>query len=122
MTFTADYIEPTPSNSIASVVFANEDNPDEPTYLALTRATDIENSAYHFEVNDQSNSSYEGLASVKLSRKSLKLKLEEEKVKELDNTDFATIKVTFDADDETYEAIKEALQQVFKDFDIFKLA
>ncbi|MDX2005938.1 MAG: Imm10 family immunity protein [Meiothermus sp.] len=122
MQFAATYIEPTPSETLASLVLANEENPDEPAYLALTRATEFEDSAYHFEVNDQSNSSYEGLASVRLSRTSLVVKLEPDKAEELGNPDFATIKVEFDADDATFAAIKETLRQVFKGFDILKVA
>ncbi|MBX3037710.1 MAG: hypothetical protein KF758_12445 [Anaerolineales bacterium] len=114
MKFTASIIEPDVNEQVANLLFADpETNPDEPSVLMFSRAIDIPDSIYYFEINDQSNSSYGGLESVRVSRSRLEVKLKRELVEEFGNEDFGQIEIQFDADDEMYQVIVETLQKIF---------
>ena len=122
MKFTALVIEPDVNDITANLLFADPDtNPDEPSVLMFSRAIEFEDSAYYFEINDQSNSSYEGLESVQLSRTKLEVKVKREIVEKFGNEDFLNVEVQFDADDEMYQVILETLKTIFKGFDILEI-
>lgn len=122
MKFTASVIEPDVNEQVANLIFADpETNPDEPSVLMFSRAIDIPDSAYYFEINDQSNSSYGGLKSVRVSRNKLEVTLNQELVEEFGNEDFLNIEVQFDLDDEMYQVIIETLQKIFDGHDILKV-
>lgn len=113
MKFTAIYVEAT-TNSIANVMFADpETNPDEPSVLLFSRDVESPDSAYYFEVNDQSYSSYGGLTQVRLSRDSLEARLEHSLVQEFGDESFAQVQVEFDLDDATYQSVLETLRNIF---------
>ncbi|MBL8090686.1 MAG: hypothetical protein JNJ43_10180 [Anaerolineales bacterium] len=114
MKFTASIIEPSTNDRIANLLFADpETNPDEPSVLSFSRAIEFEDSAYYFEINDQSNSSYGGLESVQVSKNKLAVRLKRELVEKFGNEDFGQVEVEFDADDEMYQVIVETLQKIF---------
>ena len=122
MKFTAFIIEPDTNEQVANLIFADPDtNPDEPSVLMFSRAIDIPDSVYYFEINDQSNSSYEGLESVRLSRTKLEVKVKREIVEKFGNEDFLNIEVQFNADDEMYQVIVETLKTIFNGFDILEV-
>ena len=120
MKFTAIYVEPTRSDTIANVLFADpETNPDEPSVLLFSRSIEFDDSSYYFEINDQSYGKYGGLKSVKLTRDGLKVRLEAEVVEEFSNKDFAEVQVKFDIDDEMYEEVVQILKDIFAREEIF---
>jgi hypothetical protein len=122
MKFTASIIEPSTNNTTANLLFADpETNPDEPSVLMFSRAIEFEDSAYYFEINDQSNSSYGGLESVRVSRNRLEVKLKRELVEEFGNEDFSQIEVQFDVDDEMYQILVETLQKIFDGDSVLKI-
>lgn len=122
MKFTAFIFEPDINEQVANLIFADPDtNPDEPCVLMFSRAVDIPDSVYYFEINDQSNSSYGGLESVQVSRNRLEVKLKRELVEKFGNEDFATIEVEFDADEEMYSVIVETLQKIFDGHEVLKV-
>lgn len=122
MKFTASIIEPDTNERVANLLFADpETNPDEPSVLMFSRAIDIPNSAYYFEINDQSNSSYGGLESVRVSRNRLEVSLKRELVEEFGNEDFGQVEVEFDADDEMYHVILDTLQKIFEGSNILEV-
>ncbi len=124
MKFTAIYIEPYANTVTANVMFADpETNPDQPSVLSFSRPIEpgFENSAYYFEVNDQSYGSYEGLESVRISRNSLEVRLLPETVEKFGEEDFREIRVDFQVDDETYDNVLTQLKRIFKGFDIFQI-
>lgn len=122
MKFTASVIEPNTNEMIADLLFADPDtNPDEPSVLMFSRAIDIPDSDYYFEINDQSNSSYGGLESVQISRNKLEVRLNQELVEEFENEDFLNIEVQFDVDDEMYQIIIETLQRIFETANILDI-
>ena len=64
MKFTATYIEPHTNSVTANVLFADpETDPDQPSVLLFSRPIEpgFEDSAYYFDINDQSYGSYMGL-------------------------------------------------------------
>ena len=120
MKFTAIVVEPYTNSTTANVLFADpETNPDEPSVLSFSRPIEpgFEDSAYYFEINDQSYGSYMGLESVKLSRNSIEIKVEPGVVEKFGEADFAEVSVEFEADDETYQAILETLRRIFKGYE-----
>jgi hypothetical protein len=122
MKFTAFIIEPDVNKQAANLLFANPDtNPDEPSVLMFSRAIEFENSAYYFEVNDQSNSSYGGLESVQVSRNRLEVNLKRELVEKFGNEDFANIEIQFDVDNELYQVVLETLQRIFDGYDVLEV-
>lgn len=122
MKFTATVIEPDVNEQVANLLFADpETNPDEPSVLMFSRAVEFEDSDYYFEVNDQSNSSYGGLESVRVSRNRLEVKLKRELVEKFGDEDFGQIEVQFDVDDEMYQTVVETLQKIFETSNIFEI-
>ncbi|MBL8099025.1 MAG: hypothetical protein JNK81_07570 [Anaerolineales bacterium] len=122
MKFTAFIIEPDVNEQVANLLFADpETNPDEPSVLMFSRAIEFEDSVYYFEINDQSNSSYGGLESVRVSRNRLEVKLKRELVEEFGNEDFGQVEIQFDADDEMYQVIVETLQRIFESSDVLEV-
>jgi hypothetical protein len=122
MKFTASVVEPNTNNNIADLLFADpETNPDEPSVLMFSRAIDIPDSDYYFEINDQSNSSYGGLESVQVSRNKLEVTLKQELVEEFGNEDFLNIEVQFNVDDEMYQVIVETLHKIFDGHNILEV-
>ena len=117
MKFTASYIEPNTNSVTANVLFADpETDPDQPAVLSFSRPIEpgFEDSAYYFEINDQSYGSYMGLEFVKLSRNRIEIKVEPGVVEKFGEADFAEVSVEFDANDETYQAILETMRRIFK--------
>jgi hypothetical protein len=122
MKFIASIIETDTNNNIANLLFADpETDPDMPCVLSFSRAIDIEDSDYYFEVNDQSNSSYGGLEAVRLSRGKLEVKLAQELVDKFGEEDFLNIEAQFDLDDETFQRIVESLHKIFDGHDILEV-
>lgn len=122
MKFTAFVVEPDVNEQVATMFFADpETDPDEPFVLMLSRAIDIPDSAYYFEVNDQSNSSYGGLDSVRLSRTKLEVTVEAELVEKFGNEDFGQIEIEFDVDDEMYQVVVETMQMIFEGDDVLEI-
>ena len=114
MKFTATVIDPYTNSTTANMLFADpETNPDEPSVLSFSRAIEFKDSAYYFEINDQSNSSYGGLEFVRLSRNKLEVKLQQATVEKFGNENFTNIEVLFDIDDEMYKTLLETLQNIF---------
>jgi hypothetical protein len=119
MKFTATYIDAYANSTTANVMFADpETNPDQPSVLSFSRPIEpgFEDSAYYFEINDQSYGSYQGLTSVKLSRNGIEIQLEQEVVEKFGVEDFAEVTAQFDVDDAKYQAILEHMRRIFKDF------
>lgn len=117
MKFTASYIEPNTNSVTANVLFADpETDPDQPAVLSFSRPIEpgFEDSAYYFEINDQSYGSYMGLEFVKLSRNRIEIKVEPGVVEKFGEADFAEVSVEFDANDETYQAVLETMRRIFK--------
>jgi hypothetical protein len=120
MKFIATYIEPYTNSTTANVMFADpETNPDQPSVLSFSRPIEpgFEDSAYYFEINDQSYGSYEGLEFAKLSRSNIEIKLEQRVVEKFGEADFAEVSVEFEADDKTYQAVLETMRRIFKGFE-----
>ena len=120
MKFTASFIEPDTNSVTANVLFADpETDPDQPSVLSFSRPIEpgFENSAYYFEINDQSYGTYMGLESVRLSRTSIEVKVEPGVVEKFGEADFAEVSVDFEADDETYQAVLETMRRIFKGYE-----
>lgn len=120
MKFTASYIDAYTNSVTANEMFADpETDPDQPSVLSFSRPIEpgFENSAYYFEINDQSYSSYGGLTSVRLSRNSIDIKVEVGLVEKFEVEDFAEISVQFEVDDEKFKAIRENLRRIFKGYE-----
>ena len=114
MRFTAIYVEATTNKSTANILFADpESNPEEPAVLLFSRAIEFDNSAYYFEVNDQSYGSYEGLEMVELSPTQLKVRVEPQVVAKFEQEDWAEIMVDFEIDEVQYQLVADTLQQIF---------
>lgn len=113
MKFTAKDVELS-IDQIANAFFADpETNSGEPAVFLVSRDLSIPNSAYYFEINDQSFSSYGGLKSVHLSRNKLVVQLEPGLVKKFDEDDFAEIDISLKVDNKTYAKIKDILEKIF---------
>jgi hypothetical protein len=122
MKFTASYIEPNTNSTTANMMFADpETDPDQPSVLSFSRPIEpgFENSAYYFEINDQSYGSYEGLETVRLSRNRLEVRLEAQTVEKFGVEDFAEVSVEFEIDDEQYQAVSATMKRIFEGFDVF---
>lgn len=120
MQFTALYIEPRTDEYNANLIFADpETNPDEPTVLMFIRSIETPDSAYYFEINDQSYSSYGGLEEVRLSRNQLFVRVAPDLVEEFGVEDFAEVQIEFEADDEMYQSVEDTLKVIFAGEDIF---
>lgn len=120
MKFTASFIEPNTNSVTANVLFADPDtDPDQPVVLSFSRPIEpgFEDSAYYFEINDQSYGSYMGLESVRLSRTSIEVKVEPGIVETFGEADFAEVSVEFEIDDETYQAVLETMRRIFKGYE-----
>jgi hypothetical protein len=118
--FTATYIEPYANSTTANVMFADpETNPDQPSVLSFSRPIEpgFEDSAYYFEINDQSYGSYMGLEYVKLSRNSVEVRLESRVVEKFGVEEFAEVTVRFEVDDAKYQAILENMRRIFKGYE-----
>ncbi len=114
MKFKAQVIEIDGGLPIANALFADpESNPDQPSVLMLSRDLSIKDSAYYFEVNDQSYGSYGGLVSVQLSRDGLVAELDPQLVKKFGEPDFSRIEVALKVNDKTYASIKDVLEKIF---------
>jgi hypothetical protein len=123
MKFTAVVVEPYTNSTTANVLFADpETNPDEPLVLSFSRPIEpgFEDSAYYFEINDQSYGSYEGLEAVRVSRNRLEIRLTRKVVEKFGVEDFAEVQVEFDVDDELYQSVLETLKRIFEGTDIFQ--
>ena len=122
MKFTASIVEADTNNNIANLLFADpETDPDMPSVLSFSRAMDIENSDYYFEVNDQSNSSYGGLEVVRISRGKIELKLKQELADQFEDADFLNSEVQFDLEEEAFQAVLETLHKIFDGRDILQV-
>jgi len=123
MKFIARHLEPSIGTVTANMLFADpETNPDEPSVLSFSRVVEFKNTAYYFEINDQSNSSYGGLESVHLSRNTLDIRVAPHVAAKFGNADFAEVQVTFEADDKRYAEILNAMRVIFADEPIFAVA
>ena len=119
MKFTATYIDAYTNSTTANVMFADpETDPDQPSVLSFSRPIEpgFEDSAYYFEINDQSYGSYQGLESVKLSRNNLEIRLEQGVMEKFGVEDFSEVTAHFDVDDAKYQAILEQMRRIFKGF------
>lgn len=113
MNFKAKIVEVS-ADEIANALFVDpESNPDQPSVLWFSRDLTIKNSAYYFEVNDQSYGSYGGLVSVQLSRDGLVAELEPRLIKKFGEPDFARIEAALKVNDKTYASIKDVLEKIF---------
>jgi hypothetical protein len=122
MKFIASIVEVDTNDQIANLLFADpETDPDMPTVLSFSRAIDIEDSDYYFEINDQSNSSYGGLELVQISRGKIEVKVAEELAAKFGDEDLLNIEVQFDEDDESFRTILETLHKIFDGHDILKV-
>ena len=124
MKFTAIYVDAYSTDVTANVMFADpETNPDQPSVLSFSRPIEpgFENSAYYFEINDQSYGSYGGLESVRLTRNSLEVRVEAGVIEKFGEADFQEIAVEFNVDDQMYQSIRETLQRIFLGFEVLKV-
>ena len=125
MKFTATYIDAYATSITANVMFADpETDPDQPSVLSFSRPIEpgFEDSAYYFEINDQSYGSYGGLTSIRLSRNSIEIKVEPRVVEKFEVEDFAEVSVQFDVDDKKYQDILENMRRIFKGFSEYQEA
>jgi hypothetical protein len=114
MKFTATYVESNTNTATANVMFADPvTNPDQPSVLMFSRSIEFHESAYYFEINDQSCGSYGGLALVQISRNSIKVHLEPSMVKDFGDENLAQVQVDFNIDDKTYQSVLDALCYIF---------
>jgi len=123
MKFTASYVDAYANSTTANVMFADpETNPDQPSVLSFSRPIEpgFEDSAYYFEINDQSYGSYMGLEYIKLSRTSITIRLEEKVVKKFGVDDFAEVTVQFDVDDAKFQAVLQHMQRIFAGFEEYQ--
>lgn len=118
MKFTASVIEPYANSTTANMLFADPDtNPDAPSVLSFSRAIDIPNSAYYFEINDQSYGSYEGLEYVKLSRENVEIRASDKVIEKFGMEDFREVQVNFEADEEMHQSILTMMRKIFEGFE-----
>ena len=125
MKFTATYIDAYATSITANVMFADpETDPDQPSVLSFSRPIELgfEDSAYYFEINDQSYGSYGGLTSIRLSRNSIEIKVEPRVVEKFEVEDFAEVSVQFEVDDKKYQDILENMRRIFKGFSEYQEA
>lgn len=123
MKFTATYTDTYANSTTANVMFADpETDPDQPSVLSFSRPIEpgFEDSAYYFEINDQSYGSYMGLEYVKISRNSITVKLEQRVVEKFGVDDFAEVTVQFNVDDAKFEAILQHMQRIFNGFEEYQ--
>jgi hypothetical protein len=122
MKFIASIVEVDTNDQIANLLFANpETDPEMPSVLSFSRAIDIKDSDYYFEINDQSNSSYGGLELVRVSRGKLGVKLTQELAAKFGDDGFLNIEVQFDVDEEMFQSIVETLHKIFGGHDILEV-
>jgi len=125
MKFSATYVEPYTNSTTANVMFADpETNPDQPSVLSFSRPIEpgFEDSAYYFEINDQSYGSYMGLEYVKLSRNSIEVHLEPRVVEKFGVEEFAEVTVEFNVDDAKYQTIAGQMRRIFNGYDEYQEA
>ena len=121
MKFTASVIEPFANSTTANMLFADpETDPDAPSVLSFSRAIDIPNSAYYFEINDQSYGSYEGLERVKLSRNSVEIRVSDKVIEKFGVEDFREVTAEFEVDDELYQSISKMMRIIFDGFERYQ--
>lgn len=116
MKFKATHIEPYTNSTTANVLFADpETNPDQPSVLSFSRPIEpgFEDSAYYFEINDQSYGSYEGLEYARLTRNSMEIRLEPETVEKFGEEDFREVRVDFEIEDDVYQSVLKTMQRIF---------
>ena len=119
MKFTAIYVESNINTATANVMFADpETNPDQPAVLMFSRSIEFHDSAYYFEINDQSYGSYGGLTLVQISRNSIKVQLEPSVVKDFGDENLAQVQVEFSLDDKTYQSVLDTLRYIFANDDV----
>lgn len=122
MKFTASIVETESNDQITNLLFADpETDPDMPAVLSFSRAMDIKDSAYYFEINDQSNSSYGGLESARVSRDKIEVKLKQELVEKFGDEELLHVEVQFNVDGETYQGIVETLHKIFNGHDVLEV-
>jgi hypothetical protein len=120
MKFSATYIEPYTNSTTANVIFADpETDPDTPSVLSFSRPIEpgFEDSAYYFEINEQSYGSYKGLDMVKLTRNNVTIRVSDHVIEKFQEEDFREVRVEFEADDELYALVVNTMQVIFKGFD-----
>jgi hypothetical protein len=118
MKFTANVIEPSANSTTANLLFADPDtDPDAPSVLSFSRAIDIPNSAYYFEINDQSYGSYGGLETVTLSRGRVEIRVSDGVIEKFGVEEFREVQADFEADDEMYQAILTMMRKIFEGFE-----
>jgi hypothetical protein len=118
MEFTANVIEPYANSTTANMLFADPDtNPDAPSVLSFSRAIDIPNSAYYFEINDQSYGSYEGLEFVKISRDNVEIRVSDKVIEKFGVEEFREVQVKFEADEEMHQSILTMMRKIFEGFE-----
>jgi hypothetical protein len=123
MRFTAVYVETSSDDKIANALFADpESNPDEPAVLSFSRAIEFADSAYYFEVNDQSYGSYEGVEKIWLTPSQLRVKVKPEVVEKFEQKDWAEITVDLELEEEQYQGVVETLQQIFAGTEVLQVA
>jgi hypothetical protein len=125
MKFTASYVDAYANSTTANVMFADpETDPDQPSVLSFSRPIEpgFEDSAYYFEINDQSYGSYMGLEYVKLTRNSIEIRLEDDVVKKFGEEEFREVRVEFELDDDAHQTILETMKRIFKGHEIFQIA
>ena len=121
MKFTAHVVQPDSNPATVNVIFADpETNPDQPAVLMFSRATDIEDSAYYFEINDQSQGAYGGLELVKFSRTGIDVRLSSELVEQVGDEDLREVHADFEIDDDLYQITLEGLKTIFSGAEIFQ--
>ena len=119
MKFTATTVEVSTNTAIANVIFADpETNPDEPSVLMFSRSIEFTDSAYYFEINDQSFGSYGGLELVRVSRNKIQVHLEPETVEKFGIADMSQVHADFAIDDKTWQLVLDTLKNIFAGEDI----
>lgn len=123
MKFTAAYTDAYTNSTTANVMFADpETDPDQPSVLSFSRPIEkgFEDSDYYFKINDQSYGSYGGLELIRLSRKSIEVRLEQRIVEKFKEEDFREVMVEFNVNDEVFESVRATLRRIFETFDVFQ--
>src|SRR5690349_1843770 len=118
MKFTAILVESSTDAAVVNALFADpQTNPDQPAVLMFSRSIELPDSAYYFEINDQSTGRYGGLTRVQVSQNSIEAHLEPGVVQDFGNEDLSKVQVNFEIDDELYQSTLEALRIIFANAD-----
>lgn len=114
-----------PNDYCHLVGFADQESAE--TYFMLQRAEEYDEQdrelgmdTYHVEWCGQENSGYGGISQFVLKRTSVEIEFDHAMADLLEGLN--QLSITFDLTDKQYQALKQALRQIFEHCDCFKIA